>query len=160
MLSLFKYWMPAILWAGLICIFSTDSFSSQQTSRFLFPLFQWVIPHASADFLLSLQFLTRKLAHWTEYFVLAMLLYRAFRQKQAAPWQARWAIWTLALIFFYSLADEVHQAFVPSRTASVKDSLLDLFGGSCAICLIYIRQRMRLKGFLLPVSAASESSRR
>jgi VanZ family protein len=143
MFSFFKYWAPPILWACLISTFSTGDFSSEQTSHFLLPLFQWVLPHASPESLMGLHFWTRKLGHWAEYFVLAMLLYRAFRAEETRGWQTRWAFRTLALVFLYALADESHQALTPSRRASVQDSLLDLCGGMCAIGLLYFRHRIQ-----------------
>jgi VanZ family protein len=85
--------------------------------------------------------LVRKLGHGTEYFILALLLYRAFRHAQAPSWHLRPAVWTLSFIFLYSIADEVHQAFVPSRTGVWQDSLLDFLGGACAVVYLYIRHR-------------------
>jgi len=149
-----KYWTPPILWAGLIFMFSTGGYSSEHTSSFLLPFFQWLAPHASLELLMGLQVLVRKLAHWAEYFVLAVLLYRAFRGRETRSWQMRWAFWTLVLVLFYALADESHQALVPNRNSSIQDSLLDFFGGTCAIGLLYIRHRIQSKAALLPVNAA------
>jgi VanZ family protein len=36
----------------------------------------------------------------------------------------------------YALIDEYHQSFVPSRTASVFDSLIDMAGGITALILV------------------------
>jgi VanZ family protein len=153
----FKYWAPPILWACLISTFSSGDFSSEQTSHFLLPLFQWLLPQASPESLMSLHLLTRKLGHWGEYFVLAMLLYRAFRAEETRGWQARWAFRTLALVFLYALADESHQALIPSRQASVQDSLLDLCGGICAMGLLYFRHRIQSSAVVQRVRVTERS---
>jgi len=48
---------------------------------------------------------------------------------------------SLALIVTYALIDEYHQSFVPSRTASIYDSMIDMAGGLTA--LLIIRRRTR-----------------
>jgi len=35
----------------------------------------------------------------------------------------------LLLVVIYGLLDEFHQSFVPSRTASIYDSMIDIAGG-------------------------------
>ncbi|MCI0623066.1 MAG: VanZ family protein [Acidobacteria bacterium] len=152
-----KYWLPPLLWAGLVSVFSTDSFSSGQTTSFILPFFQWLLPRATPEVLNSIHFLMRKLGHWTEFFVLAMLLYRAFRQGQTPQWQLRLAVWTLSLVLLYSVADEIHQRFVPSRSGVWSDSLLDFFGGFCAIALLYARHRSKPDA-LARVSSACDVS--
>lgn len=104
-------------------------------------MFQWAFPHAPVDVLLALHFAVRKLGHLSEYFFLAILVYRAFRKDTTFRWQPRWAVATLSLVFLYSVADELHQSFVPSRSATAADSLIDFLGGSCAIALLYFRHR-------------------
>jgi VanZ family protein len=47
------------------------------------------------------------------------------------------------LVLFYAIADELHQRFVPSRSALWSDSLLDFFGGGCAVVLLYARSRAK-----------------
>jgi VanZ family protein len=71
----------------------------------------------------------RKAAHFTEYAILAFLLKRAFVTSANAFIQRRWFELALFLITCYALLDEFHQSFVPSRTASIYDSAIDLAGG-------------------------------
>jgi VanZ family protein len=40
------------------------------------------------------------------------------------------------LVVVYALVDEYHQSFVPTRTASVFDSLIDIAGGLTAIIIV------------------------
>ena len=139
--SILKYWLPPLIWAVAISVFSTSSFSSDQTSQFFVPILQWAFPQAPMDVLLALHFSVRKFGLLSEYFLLTILLYRAFREDTTFRWQPRWAVATLSLVLLYSVADELHQSFVPNRSATAGDSLIDFLGGSCAIALLYLRHR-------------------
>ena len=130
-------WLPAIAWAILITSASTDLFSASHTSRYILPALHWLFPHASAETLEWLHSFIRKSAHLTEYFVFGFLLLRAVRGEHRG-WRIRWAIIALAIAAGYSALDEFHQSFVPSRTASPWDSLLDTSGAAIAQALVWL----------------------
>ncbi len=136
-MSRLKPWLPAIAWAILISWASTDAFSSSHTSQIIIPVLHWLFPHASAEALDRLHFFIRKGAHVTEYFVFSVLLLRAVRGEQRG-WQFRWAIAALAMAAGYSALDEFHQSFLPSRTASPWDSLLDTSGAAAAQMVLWL----------------------
>ena len=129
--TLSKSWLPVVGWAALISILSTDPFSSEHTSRFILPLLHWIFRGASENTLQILHAIIRKSAHLTEYFLLGLLLYRALRGREQG-WQLKWAIWAAAIAAGYGALDEFHQVFVPSRTASPWDALLDTVGACAA----------------------------
>jgi VanZ family protein len=135
-------WVPAIAWAILITGASTDLFSASHTSRYILPALHLLFPHASAETLDLLHSLIRKSAHVTEYFVFSFLLLRAMRGERRG-WRIRWAIVALAIAAGYSALDEFHQSFVPSRTASPWDSLLDTSGAAIAQVLLWLWLRVR-----------------
>jgi VanZ family protein len=120
---------PAVLWMVFISIFSTAEFSSVNTSRFIGPLLLWLFPNISEARLASIQFLIRKAGHVTEYAILAFLLRRAFVTSLKLFIQRHWFELALLIIVCYALLDEFHQSFVPSRTASIYDSAIDVIGG-------------------------------
>ncbi len=126
-----KSWLPAIAWACLISTFSTDVFSSEHTSRFILPALHWIFPHASAETLGLIHFTIRKSAHFTEYFIFSVFLLKGVRGKERG-WTLRWAVWAVLIAAGYAALDEFHQSFVPSRTASPWDALLDTVGASAA----------------------------
>ena len=78
----------------------------------------------------TIHFITRKFAHFTEYAILGLLAARAFWS-----WE-RWFLISVALVVVYALVDEYHQSYVPSRTASVFDSLIDIAGGLTALIFL------------------------
>jgi VanZ family protein len=130
-------WLPAIAWAILISWASTDLFSASNTASLILPALHWLFPHASAETLDRLHFFIRKSAHLTEYFVFSLVLMRAARGEQRG-WQLRWAVAALAIAAAYSALDEFHQSFVPSRTASPWDSLLDTSGAAAAQIILWL----------------------
>lgn len=120
---------PLVLWMIFISFASTAEFSSVNTSRFIGPLLLWLFPDLSESRLAEIHFLTRKAAHFTEYAILAFFARRALVTSANAFIQRRWFELALLLVTCYALLDEFHQSFVPSRTASIYDSAIDVAGG-------------------------------
>ena len=132
-------YLPLILWLGFISFASSASFAASNTSRIIGPLVLWLFPNTSPDTLLVIHMITRKVAHLTEYAILGFLAARAFRGSPRLGLRSRWFIVSLVLIIAYALIDEYHQSFVPSRTASVYDSLIDITGGLAALIMVWRR---------------------
>ena len=127
---------------------STDLLSTEHTSRFLVPFLRWLKPDISGATIAQLHFLIRKGAHLTEYAILAVLLWRAFRLRGAS---VRCSLWpqagiALGVAIVFAATDEYHQAFVASRGASPIDVLIDSCGAIAGIMirwLVAISQRSR-----------------
>jgi VanZ family protein len=143
--ALLANWGPVILWAALLFGFSTESFSSSQTSQILEPTLQSLFPAISAHQLEAIHLIIRKLGHWSEYFVFSTLLLRALRHQYNGGSDFGQNALTAGIVFLYALSDELHQAFVPNRTASFGDVLIDLCGGLCAIFWLNLRRKRRKK---------------
>jgi VanZ family protein len=107
------------------------------TSRVIGPVLVWLFPSASPETLVAAHFAIRKLAHFGEYAVLGLLCARAFRTSSHLFLQRHWFVNALLLVVVYALLDEYHQSFVPSRTGSVYDSLIDATGG--LVALLFVR---------------------
>ena len=126
---------PALAWACFVLFASSSNFSASNTSRILRPLLLWLFPGISESSLAHAHFLVRKAAHFTEYALLALLAARAFRTSSRDALARRWWLASFALVAAVALADEYHQSFVPTRTGTVYDSLLDMAGGATALAL-------------------------
>ena len=101
------YQFPAILW--IVAIFIQSS-----------------IPNLSVP---DLGFKTQdKLAHLIEFGILAILLRRFFIFNSRINLQKKWYLLTLIVGCCYAVFDEIHQAFVPGRSADVYDVLVDIIG--------------------------------
>ena len=84
----------------------------------------------------------RKLAHVTEYGVLALLLYASVSSGEQKGWQPRRAALCIAAAMVYSLSDELHQGFAPGRHASIFDCGIDSFGASLAMLAPYLKSKL------------------
>ena len=134
---------PLVLWLGLIFFASTGEFSAENTSLIIGPLLHWLFPNISDERVNLVHFFVRKLAHFTEYAVLALLAVRAFTNSSHEAIRRRWFLLSLLLIALYALSDEFHQSFVTTRTASLYDSLIDTSGGLTALLLLAYKRKKR-----------------
>ena len=144
LLRFVRYWMPATVWMAIIFLGSTDMLSAEHTSRFLAPFLRWIDPQISLAALNAIQLGVRKLGHLTEYAILAMLLWRALRG--GIRWQMKMSILFLVAALgsaIFAASDEFHQSFVPSRTASPNDVMIDICGAlvGLSICWVFARRQ-------------------
>lgn len=133
-------YLPLVLWMAFISFASTSGFSGVNTSRFIRPLVLWLFPDTTDETLSIIHFIVRKVAHFVEYAVLGFLAARAFTTSSHERIKRRWFPLALILIALYALFDEFHQSYVPSRSASIYDSMVDTAGGLAAL-LAYRRWR-------------------
>jgi VanZ family protein len=102
-----------------------------------------------------------KLAHFGEYMILAFLLARAFCAGNATPTSRR-LVAALVAAAAFGLFDEIHQHFVPGRTASALDFAADAVGamaGTLAWSILLHRKatRMLRNGILQDDPGAKDS---
>ena len=116
---------------------STDLMSSEHTSRFLVPFLRWLKPDISGTTIAQIHFLIRKGGHLTEYAILVVLLWRAFRWQRAGVRQSLWphGASALAVAIVFAATDEYHQSFIPSRGSSPVDVLIDSCGAVLGLAL-------------------------
>jgi VanZ family protein len=145
----FRYWIPAVLWMALIFWMSTGTFSAANTSLIIEPLLRFLIPSITEKKIALIHGLIRKLGHVTEYFILGILLFRAFRSSWGKRGSLSWAFLSSLIIALYAATDEFHQSFVYSRTASLLDVGIDTSAGMLAqgfnVIWDRVRQRRHLK---------------
>lgn len=141
-----RYWLPVCAVMAAIFIASTDLGASHRTSRFIGPLLRWLKPDVTEQTVQGVQYLVRKCGHLTEYALLAMLAWRACRQpvqKEPRPWNWEDAAFAIGFAAAYAVSDEIHQAFVPTRDASLLDVLIDTVGAGLGILGIWVAGRWR-----------------
>ncbi len=153
-----KNWLPAIVWAGLILLASSDWFSAVHTRTILESFFHWLFPTWTPYSVYKAHLVVRKCAHFFEYAVLAILVMRGFagnvdpstslgmtfEEKSRAPRSIRMTMLGVVLLCaVVATIDEVHQHFVPSRTGSPYDVLLDTTGSTAAMLLLTLRKSSR-----------------
>ena len=140
---------PLLVWMAVIFFASTGAFSGDNTSRLIRPFLLWLFPEISEERIAFYHFLSRKLAHFTEYAVLGFLAARAFAGSSRRLLQDHWTIASFMLVVAYALLDEFHQSFVGSRTASIYDCFIDIAGGLFVlICLNYFKRSQTKPAYL------------
>ncbi len=140
-----RYWLPVLLWMCLVFSASTSLGTPQHTSRFIRPLLLWLNPHMSEQTIESVHHFIRKCAHFTEYGVLGLLIFRLVQFDTALAAQSTGSQIRLALLLsaLYASTDEFHQLFVTGRQAAVQDVLLDTCGATFGLLLFWLARRER-----------------
>jgi VanZ family protein len=135
-----RYALPALLWTACVLAASSDLFSANHTGSVLQSVVIALAGHPLSDEALELvQFVIRKLAHLTEYGLLGWLWFRALRRGAQPRWTLRWSLLAVVIAIAVAITDEVHQSFVPSRTASPLDVVIDACGATLAQLIVRLR---------------------
>jgi len=139
--NILKAWIAAILWLILIAIESTSMLSAHNTSRILYPVLHFIFGLDLERFEVW-HFYIRKSGHVIGYGTLSILLFRAWRATLPAmsdvKWTQRWAIIAVLGTTLVASLDEWHQSFIPTRTGTVRDVVLDTCAGIAAQLLIFL----------------------
>ena len=116
-------WLCLLLWMGIIFLFSHQPHSAEATQSIV----EKFLPNLKDDTIINiLNFLIRKTAHFTEYFILAFLTYSLLKEYKNK--RVNMTIKTLIFCFLYACSDELHQTFVEGRSGVLKDCWIDLIG--------------------------------
>jgi|KBSSwiStaDraftv2_1062776.scaffolds.fasta_scaffold333901_2 VanZ family protein len=126
-------WLPPVAWTAVVLTLSSASFSADNTGSIIDPLLAWLLPWLAPSSIAVIHGLLRKTAHVTEYAVLAALWWRALARSGARPARAAWL--TLLIGVTVAAVDETHQSWLPSRTGSIRDVLIDTAGVALAVAL-------------------------
>lgn len=122
-----------ILWMGIIFGFSHQPNSGQVT----YNIIEEIIPIIKTDTLIDIiNFIIRKSAHITEYFILTILFVSLY--KEYTNNKNKIIIISIISCFLYACTDEIHQLFIIGRTGQFIDVLIDTFGGLLFIIPYYI----------------------
>ena len=113
-------WCLVIVWASIIFIMSSfnSEMSSSQSGRIV-TLIADLFNIKNIEFL---SFLVRKMAHFTEYFILGLLVCHLFEIYDKRIYIG------IILSILYAFSDEVHQLFVSGRHFGLFDVLIDSLG--------------------------------
>lgn len=135
-------WLPVLLGIGVIVLESTQDFGSDHTSKPLRWLFQALFGAVSDPKWMLIHHYIRKSGHFFGYGLLGLVWLRAWRMtlpRFRFPVHVLLALSGTALI---ACADEWHQSFLPNRTASPRDVLLDCCGAIVLQMLLYAAMRV------------------
>ncbi len=134
----FVRYAPLVLWLSLILFLSTGQASMSNTSRFVRPFLEFIFPAAPEEILIVYHGYIRKLAHVTEYAILAFWAFVAFKNSSVKFLRRFWFVCAFVLVLVVASIDETNQSYLASRTGSIYDVLLDGSGGLLMIVTILI----------------------
>jgi len=147
----FRYWLPTLLWLGVIA-YESFRLSSSVTGSWLWHILQFLHVRFSAESFAALHHLLRKAGHLTGYGLLCVLLFRSWfhtlsnhkglpgtRQQVQESTQnslkfglrRRTVALALSMTLITAMLDEWHQSFDFSRTGTPWDVVIDFAGGVC-----------------------------
>ena len=130
-----RVWWPVILMISVIVIESTQTFGSDNTTGPLRYLYQLIFGQVPDDRWEIIHHYTRKTGHFVGYGLVGLSWFRAWRMTRS-EWRFRidalFAMFATAVI---ASCDEFHQSFLPNRTSSPWDVLLDCTGAFIFILL-------------------------
>lgn len=131
---------------GVITLESTNLGSSDNTSRYLYPLLHFLTGMGPLRFE-RWHHIIRKTGHFVGYFTLSLLLFRAWRATlpfaTVWAWSMRWARISFFMTALVASLDEWHQSFLPSRTGRWQDVVLDSSAALVAQIIIWMLLRRR-----------------
>jgi len=145
-------WIPSAIWLTVIAVESTNLGSAEHTGRILYPILHFLFEMDRARFAVW-HALLRKTGHIVGYFTLSVLLFRSWRAtfpRLSTRWCLQWATVALLSTSLVAMLDEWHQSFLPSRTGTFRDAILDGTAGlvaQIALFAILRKQRLRMEKF-------------
>lgn len=131
----------AIIWMGVIFMFSAQvsdeskSSSNKVTSAVVNTVISIKKENISEEkrqkIIEDKTFIVRKTAHFTEYFILGLILILYLQTKEKLT--TKYIILAIIFCVLYATSDEIHQLFVDGRSCKIMDILIDTCGSSLAI---------------------------
>ena len=131
-------YVPLFLWIGVVLFVSTTQGAMQNTSRVILPLLKFFFPNTPEQILIGYHGYIRKLAHFTEYAILAFWAARAFSTSSIKLLQKFWFAFSIAAVLLVASVDEYNQSFNSLRTGSIYDVMLDCLGGVVMIAFFAV----------------------
>lgn len=127
-------WSLVIAFMVTIFMFSSEpAVQSEEKSKFVIYFLNILGINIESAFGSLADFMVRKAAHFTEYFILYLLIFNALHNdlnKKTA------LFYSLILVFLYASTDEYHQLFIPGRSGRLRDILIDTSGGTLGLILM------------------------
>ena len=123
-----------LIWMIIIFIMSSfDSSESSNQSNFIVNIISNIF---NIDNINALSLIIRKLAHFSEYFILGILVYNSTQNYKKYIWLP------IIICISYAISDEIHQIFVPGREGRVLDITIDSIGATIGIYSLQVYKKL------------------
>ncbi len=143
MIKFFRYFFWIATIAIMVTVFSFSSQvaeESQETSEgftvSVLKCFDWfneLTEEKQTEFVVGVQFVVRKGAHFSAYAALGLCLFSAM--NLTFKFKKLW-LWSFLVCAIYAISDEFHQYFVPGRSMELRDVLIDSSGAMLGILIV------------------------
>jgi VanZ family protein len=140
-----KVWLPVAIAISVICVESTNTFSAQNTSSWLRPILERWFGAFQDNAWETFHHHLRKTGHFVGYGTVGFTFLRAWLHTRArggvptlVSWRLESSILAILSTAVVASADEFHQTFIPSRTGTPVDVLLDTCGAATLCLLIWV----------------------
>jgi VanZ family protein len=138
-----KAWLPVLLCIFVISQESTIAFGADHTSQPLQHFFEFFFGPFTPQHWWRLHIIIRKCGHFLGYGILSVAWFRAFWMSMwlAEPVRRRLAsAHAMAMVgtLLVASADEFHQTFLPNRTGTPWDVLVDCSGAALLQVMVWL----------------------
>jgi VanZ family protein len=138
-----RTWWPVAFMISVIALESTPTLGSDRTTGPFRYVFQLLFGHVADDRWEIIHHLIRKAGHFVGYGLVGLSWLRAWRRTRPNWLFSVDAALALAATAIIASADEFHQSFLPNRTSSPWDVLLDCTGALAMLLPAYAVIRLR-----------------
>ena len=135
-----------IIWMGVIFSFSNDNAeeSTKKSDKVIVTIYKTfhdkeLTEKEKEKLIDKVVYPTRKLAHFTEYLILGLLIINFVSEFYAITTKS--IIMAIILCFLYSISDELHQLFSDGRAPKLFDVVIDTLGASTGIFIYSLLAR-------------------
>ena len=135
-------WLPVVLGVAVIMLESTEFMGADHTSRPLRWIWEAIFGHVSNARWEIIHHLIRKSGHFIGYGLIGLAWLRAWWMTLPHSRFVQDAFLALLGTVLMASADEFHQTFLPDRTGSPWDVLLDCCGAITLQLLVYVFMRI------------------
>lgn len=128
-----------IIWMAVIFIMSSfDSTESSNQSNFIVDIISNILNINNIEII---SFIIRKLAHFTEYLILGILISNLIHSYNKKTYIS------IIICILYAISDEIHQLFVTGRSCQILDIIIDSIGSILGIYLLIFIKNIIWKNY-------------
>jgi VanZ family protein len=135
-------WMPVLFCACVISVESTAAFGADHTTGPLRHIWEWIFGVIADDRWEIFHHLIRKTGHFIGYGLIGLAWLRAWWMTFPRGSFLQHASLAFMGTAFIASCDEFHQSFLPNRTGTPYDVLLDCTGATILMCVTWLILRV------------------
>ena len=136
-------WLPVVAAICLVAIESTPAFGADHTSGPLRQIWEWLFGPVNEYYWHYIHLLIRKSGHFTGFGLVGLTWLRAWWMTLPHARFIYLELLALAGAALVATGDEWHQSFLPNRTSSPKDVLLDCVGALTVMLAVHLFLKLR-----------------